>query len=498
MKFIKLFIAASFAVALFSGCSEERLDEKPIDQFPLEEAITKESDMRNVLNGVYDQYSTSQGFGADVLVFGDLISDNVFITSTNTDISYRNTGFLNWSSDISDFAMLDEMYDGIILANLVINNTTLEETPNVINLKGEARIARAVGYFYAVSFYSPNPTSGVNQEYGVPLNLGSYDPRNTLPRATVAEVYNQIILDLTTAINTMTTDSPGGKGYLSKTAAKLLLSRVYLTRGGAGDYQKAVDYADQIINAVPADPLTGPFNFVTKDEYENYFSSPLISVNENRNETIWEINMDQTPSENPGVNSALSTFYANNGSKKRFLFTRSFYDSFPSTDVRKKLFNTVGTPNEGSGVARGVWTKKYVVAMQDDSNGPNNTKPVPHTQNVKVFRMSEAYLNKIEALFKLGRLPEALTQLNTFALRRGGSTYTTATLANILTERRKEFFGEGQRFFDLKRNNLGFAKTSNCYSIVCSVEANSKLFVIPMPLREMNVNPNMQQYPDWR
>lgn len=499
MKFIKLFIAATFAATLFSGCSEERLEEKPIDQFPLEEAITKESDMRNVLNGVYDQYSTSQGFGADVLVFGDLISDNVFITSSNTDISYRNTGFLNWSPDISDFAMLDEMYDGIILANLVINNTTLEETANVINLKGEARIARAVGYFYAVSFYSPNPTSGINQEYGVPLNLGTYDPRNTLPRATVAEVYNQIITDLTTAISTMTIDTPGNKGYLSKTAAKLLLSRVYLTRGGAGDYQKCVDLADEIIASANSN---APFNFVGVDptqtqtvnsnNYYNYFVSPDKALSADQKETVWEINMDQNPSENPGINSALSTFYANNGSKRRFLFTESFYNSYPTTDFRKRLFNTAGTPSEGAGVPKGVWTRKYVVGVTVGGQS------APHTQNVKVMRLSEAYLNRIEALFKLGRLPEALTQLNAFATSRRGSTYTSATLTNILNERRKEFFGEGQRFFDLKRNNLGFAKTSNCYSIVCSVDANSKLFVIPMPLREMNVNPKMQQYPDWK
>lgn len=487
MKFIKFFIAAGFAAASFSSCSEERLNEEPVDQFPIEQAITKESDMRNVLNGVYDQYSTSQGFGADIIAFGDLISDNVFITSTNTDVAYRNTGFLNWSSDISDFAMLDELYDGIILSNLVINNTSLKETDNVINYKAEARIARALGYFYAVSYYSPNPTSGVNQQYGVPLNLGEYDPRVKLPRATVSQVYDQIITDLTTALNTMTTEAVDNKGYLGKMAARLLLSRVYLTRGQSGDYQKSIDLADEVISSAG-----GIFDFVSKADYVNYFSSPDKAVTSNQPETVWEINMDQNPSENPGVNNALSSFYANNGSKKRFLFTNTFYSSFLTTDVRRGLFNTVGTPNEGAGVPRGVWTRKYVVNVT--VGGAN----APHTQNVKVLRMSEAYLNKIEALFKLGRLPEALTELNAFATKRGGSTYTTATLENILNERRKEFFGEGQRFFDLKRNNLGFTRSTNCYSIVCSVEGNSRLFVIPMPLREMNVNPNMEQYPDWK
>lgn len=494
MKLFKLFIAATIAAAAFTSCSEERLLEEPVDQFPIEQAITSERDMQSVLNGIYDQYSTANGFGADVLAFGDLISDNVFISASAGDVTYQNTGFLNWSSDVSDFAMLDEFYDGIILANLVINNTTVQESPQVINLKGEARIARALGYFYAVSYYSPNPTSGVNQEYGVPLNLGPYDPRTKLSRATVSEVYDQIITDLTTALNTMTAEGViVNKGHLSKTAARLLLSRVYLTRGQAGDYEKSIQYADEVIASATPDV----FDFVGKTNYVNYFASANTTISENADETVWEINMDSNPSENPGVNEALAQFYANNGTKKRFLFTNTFYSSFPTTDERRKLFITAGTPNEGDGVPKGVWIRKYVVSMQDTSN-PNDTQISQNSQNIKVLRMSEAYLNKIEALFKLGRLSEALPQLNAFAASRGGSTYTAATLENILTERRKEFFGEGQRFFDLKRNNLGFTRATNCYSIICSVEATNRLFVIPMPLREMNVNPNMQQYPDWK
>ena len=481
MKFKKIFIAAAFPLLLLPSCSEDRLNEDPVDQFPISDAIRSEADMRSVLNGVYDQYSTSSSFGADILAFGDLISDNVFITALPTDVAYKTTGFLNWSADVSDFAMLDDLYDGITLANTVINNTTLPEDANVLNLKGEARIARAVGYFYAVSFYSPNPTSNVNQNFGVPLNLGVYDPNVKLPRATVAEVYDQIISDLTTALAIMTTETPSNKGYLSRTAARLLLSRVYLTRGNSGDYQKSIDYADQIINSANEGST---FNFVSKESYVSYFNSSKVENSENQPETIWEINMNATSGENPGINNSLASFYESNGSKKRFLFTQNFYSSFPTTDVRRSLFSTVNVPAQDD--PKGVWIKKYI----------RNTSQGPFAQNVKIFRMSEAYLNKIEALVKLGN-PSALAELNAFAASRGGSLYTVANIENVLNERRKEFFGEGQRFFDLKRNNLGFSKLTNCYSIVCSVPANDRLFVIPMPLREMNINTNMTQYPDW-
>ncbi|WDF47274.1 RagB/SusD family nutrient uptake outer membrane protein [Chryseobacterium sp. KACC 21268] len=483
MKLEKIFISILIGMLSLSSCSENRLNESPVDQFPLEGSLTAESDMLYLLNGVYDQYSTAAGFGTDITVFGDLISDNVFITAQNTDVAYRTTGFLNWSSDISDFGMLDELYDGIVLANAVINDKSLPETPTVLNYKGEARIARALGYYYAVGFYSPNPTSGVNQEYGVPLNLGIYNPDLRLPRASVAEVYDVIISDLTTALSIMTNEAPSDKGHLSPTAARLLLSRVYLTRGAAGDYQKALDYANLVINSAGSNT----FDFVSKAGYFNYFNSSDITVSENQPETVWEINMTSTPSENTGVNNSLSSFYASNGTKKRFLFQRSFYNTFPTADERRKLFVATGGTIPTQDNPTGVWTSKYIRTTSEGN----------FTQNVKILRMSEAYLNKIEALNKLGNLPAALTELNAFATRRGGSTYTSASIENVLTERRKEFFGEGQRFFDLKRNNLGFSKTSNCYSNICEVAGNDKLFVLPMPLREMNINPNMKQYPGW-
>ncbi|MBV2165572.1 MAG: RagB/SusD family nutrient uptake outer membrane protein [Kaistella sp.] len=483
MKFTKIFIAAAFtSLFLLPACSEERLIESPVDQFPIEDAIKSENDMRSILNGVYDQYSTSTAFGADILAFGDLISDNVFITALPSDVAYRNTGFLNWSADISDFGMLDDLYDGIVLANTVVNNTSLPNTPTVLNLKGEARIARAVGYFYAVAFYSPNPTSNMNQEYGVPLNLGNYDPNQQLPRATVDAVYEQIISDLTTALSIMNEENPSNKGFLSPTAARLLLSRVYLTRGKSGDYQKAIDYADQVINSTASN---SNFNFVSKENYVKYFTATDVNLSENQAETVWEINMNATSGENPGINSSLSSFYEFNGSKKRFLFTQNFYSTFAASDVRRSLFTSTAVPTQDD--PRGIWTRKY---FRITSEGP-------FAQNVKIFRMSEVKLNKIEALFKIGNTALALTELNDFAASRGAVPYAAATLENILKERRKEFFAEGHRFFDLKRNNLGFAKLTNCYSIVCEVAPNDKLFVIPMPLRERNINLNITQYPGW-
>lgn len=91
----------------------------------------------------------------------------------------------------------------------------------------------------------------------------------------------------------------------------------------------------------------------------------------------------------------------------------------------------------------------------------------------------------------------ALLELNAFAVSRGGSTYTgTNLLSDILTEKAKEFYGEGQRFLDLKRNNLPLIKNSNCVQN-CNVPANDKLFVMPISQSALNYNPNLKQYPGY-
>ncbi|WP_312321561.1 RagB/SusD family nutrient uptake outer membrane protein [Soonwooa sp.] len=480
MKLNKIYIASAFCLLLATSCSQDRLIESPAYETTIDTAIENEADMKALLNGIYNEYQSSSTFGADLLIFGDLISDNVFITNQSTDSRYRLTAAYNWSQDINEFSITRGLYRSIVLANIIINNTKLANTEEVNNMKGEAMIARAVSYYYLASFYSPTPAQGVNQEYGVVLNLENYDATTKLGRSTVMQVYDQIEKDLQGGIALMNNLSPINKGYLSPTAAKLLLSRVYLTRGKQGDAQKALDYANEVINSAGSNG----FDFVKKDDYQKYFTSndPLIS--ENQPETIWEINMGALAGENPGVNDALAAYYSNTGTKKRLLFRNEFYQNFKSTDVRRGLFNPNGTPQEDT--PKGVWTNKYVRTMKDGN----------FTQNPKIFRMSEAFLNKMEALVKLNREADALVELNAFSAKRGGNAYTSGSLENVLNERKKEFFGEGQRFFDLKRNNLGFANTTNC-SGICEIPAGSKLFVFPISQTEMNVNPNMKQYPGY-
>jgi hypothetical protein len=80
-----------------------------------------------------------------------------------------------------------------------------------------------------------------------------------------------------------------------------------------------------------------------------------------------------------------------------------------------------------------------------------------------VLRLAEAYLNRAEALAKLTRDGEALDDVNLIRGRAGltgDALFTsgnmhgyTSVLDVVLDERRMELFTEGQRAFDVFRNN---------------------------------------------
>ena len=102
----------------------------------------------------------------------------------------------------------------------------------------------------------------------------------------------------------------------------------------------------------------------------------------------------------------------------------------------------------------------------------------------------------MEALAKLGRTAEATTLLNEFVATRNVAPYTSGdVLQNVLAEKRKEFFTEGHRFFDLKRNNLPINKETNC--LTCDVPVGDRLFVFPVDRVELGRNSLMTQYPGW-
>ncbi|MDM1072477.1 RagB/SusD family nutrient uptake outer membrane protein [Empedobacter brevis] len=482
MKKTIILLTSIFTLGLFNSCSDDLLDLKPPYEETINEAIKTEDDVHRFLLGGYLKISSGSMYGANLFFYGDLLGDSLFRSNTNfggfasiIQMNYdpTNTGEINFYRSA---------YDVIQNVNFVIHNS-LEDTSLNKQYKGEASFLRAYTYFTLLNYYSSSPKSNQFQEAGVPIAEYPYNPDVKLERSSVSDVYNLIINDLNYAISN-TLENPSSKIYISKTAAKLLLSRVYLTRQANGDAQLAYNLSNEVVEASEAG--NDNFKIITdKTTYENYFASSNDGVSENQAETVWEL--DLNVNNNPSVNGSLGVFYSRTGPKRSLLAKESLYNTFNSSDIRVGLLTGQATPATDN--PKGFWIRKHERA----SSGGN------YTRNTKVLRVSEAYLNRIEALYQLGRQPESLNLLNDFSInKRKGNIYDGTSLLNdILTERNKEFFGEGQRFLDLKRYNLPINKGTNCPGN-CDIPSDSKYFVFPLSLNQLIINPNAVQHPLWQ
>ena len=130
--------------------------------------------------------------------------------------------------------------------------------------------------------------------------------------------------------------------------------------------------------------------------------------------------------------------------------------------------------------------------------------------NIPLIRLSEAYLNAAEAAQKLGDNDNAVKYLDPIVKRANPAKTVegeTITLDRVLTERRKELFGEGHRLFDLMRNGLKverkdvsvstISKTPKHFSQYLDFDWNFHMIVLPIPKYEMDTNPNMIQNPEY-
>ena len=131
------------------------------------------------------------------------------------------------------------------------------------HLLGENYFLRAMCHFNLCNLYATPYSRGADKPGIVIRN--STDCSVTT-RATVGEVYTQIVSDLENAMRLMKDGQRrGDAGYASYDAAKGLLTRVYLYMG---EYQKCIDLAEEMFNGNPASCL---------DDITTYFANTRTS-----------------------------------------------------------------------------------------------------------------------------------------------------------------------------------------------------------------------------
>lgn len=237
----KYIFTAITAVALLAGCKKDLLETAPYSQVGSETMWTTDNLTDLGMTGVYAQlrYGNASG-GASGLELYQM--DCLGFTGQTTGVEALLSGTITPSNGYFS-SHWQNLFEGIQRANGAIVNIPLK-SPSSAEKKAryiaEAKFLRA--YFYL----------RLNQLYkGVPIYLEPFTPEEaTKPRATEAEVWAQVIADLTAVIaepNLPDRYAAGNAsyGHVTKGAAYALRGKAYMYTEkwnlAAADFQKVKD-----------------------------------------------------------------------------------------------------------------------------------------------------------------------------------------------------------------------------------------------------------------
>lgn len=447
-------------LTVLAGCNSP-LDVTPAGSIPSETAINDAPSAQAALMGAYAVLQRSGYYGQDFTTFAEVSSDNAVHSGTRTE--YAEASANDLSPENGRVASIwQAIYDGINRANEILVKVPEIETidPDVRDeILGEAHFLRALHYHNLVKLWG-----------GVPIRT---EPAKSLAdaadvsRASVDEVYQQILSDLAQAEQLITNEDETRQASVG--AVQALKARVLLYKG---DWARA----DSAAAAVEG------MSYTLATNYSDLFTATGSDTPEDIFRVIF------TPQQ-----------YNNVG---YYYYTKSdfgIYELKPTLGAMKAFdpaFDTtaaVTTYNPSD--TRGKWaiaidSKKRVYAAKFRASAGS--------EHLHVIRLAEVILTRAEALARQGgaaNLLAAVGEYNKVRVRANltphvlGTDVTTQqqVIDAILLERRRELAFEGDRWPDLVRTGLA--------TTVLGIPATKMLF--PIPQRELDVTPKLTQNPGY-
>jgi tetratricopeptide (TPR) repeat protein len=323
-------------------------------------------------------------------------------------------------------------------------------------LEGDALFKRSFAFFNVAQVFAlPYDSATADTAKGIPLRL-TIDPKEELPRSSIAKTYQQIIGDLLIAVDLLPPSIELiHRNRSSRPAAYALLARVYLSMGA---YAQALDAAKKSLEL-----YNTLIDFKTVSGY-----LPFTATNA---ETLYQSKM---PDVENGLFGALfnnSAFIDSNlvrqykpGDLRPLVF---FLRPVPPTTIKGSYYGLV-PPFTGLGIAELYLIVAECSVQQKDIN------------------TGLLYLNNLlKSRWKTGQyIPYA-------------AATTDEALNVILTERRKELVFRGVRWTDIRRLNktrpLTLLRTVQGYKF--ELPPNSLRYALPIPEQVIRLNNRIVQNP---
>lgn len=327
------------------------------------------------------------------------------------------------------------------------------------------------------------------------------------------------------------------------------------------DYQKVIEYCDAVLDMYMErydrdNPMGGgtssennenPYHLIrmnanggTQDVVDDVYDE--IFVQKNSRESILELQFDGSTNSN----TCLYNYRDYNGLyRHRDNNTGLLQASAPCQTVTRNIDNTSGLFSQ-SDIRRwqslvyteagqrvysiGKYTYQSITHdnLKDNSEGTENTfiSTGSFNSNWIIYRLSDVLLMKAEAITRLDaptteQLQDAFNCVTMILYRSNPSVTTDRDKLSftdyqepsqlfdlVMRERRREFFGEGKRWFDLVRMAEHDGTTTNMLTLLLTKYATNTNAVraklasmnslySPVYENELKVNPNLHQNPAW-
>lgn len=487
----KIFLTCAGILALgLSACQKSFLDKVPQSNLTNGNFYKTANDAESGLTGAYGTIATGNFYLYDNFMNSDGRSDNCYVNGDNIDAEQPLENFTFNANNSNIQRDWQELYADIAAANAVLDNVPKINDPiwtgttRKEQILGEAKFLRGMAYYWLVT------------EWGAcPLITTTGNGGNNYPtRASVADVYQQIISDLKAAdASLLPTAYNGQSGRATQGAADALLAKTYAQMG---DYTNCLVYCNKVING-------GKYSLVPN------FANLWGAANKNNVESILEFQYPASTYGNWGVE----------------LFDYVPSDNWPKRDIGSydltQAFKAAGDTGP-----RYAATFNWQVANASFNmpvNAWDPAAPIPFTNklpeadgwnsndDVVVLRLADVILLAAEANNQLGNTSAATTLLNQIRTR-AGLANTTATTKSalalaILNERRFELVHEYNRWNDLLRADangtinlvqlMNSQVDSHGKNLNYNMAADKHQFLFPIPNQDLLLNHNLTQNPGY-
>ncbi|UTD15802.1 RagB/SusD family nutrient uptake outer membrane protein [Tenacibaculum mesophilum] len=490
-KINKVILYATLAFT-FVGCSEY-LSELP-DNRTLIDSPDKVS-----------QLITAAYPDQDYALMAEIMSDNADDKGNVSNVEQLDLQLYQWQDSNleergSPVNYWNSCYEAISQANQAL--ASIEELKNKFDLnaqKGEALIARAYAHFMLVNFWAKHyDANTASTDLGIPYVL---EPETVLfktyKRNTVQEVYDLIEKDLIKGLSMVGDNYNSPKFHFTKDAANAFAARFYLYKG---QWDKVIEHADKVVTNPVSEARNmvayGNMNLTGIRMLYNSVDEPanllIISTN-----SIWArrhrssrfgLSVDKirpqlfTGSSNPFKKNWAYDLYRGN---QYTYFTPKYNEYFKYT-------------NESAGIglpflAQTMFDKDEVILNRAEASAMlENYSDALMYLNAYIANKTQDYDPNSDMLTESLIQSEYPVIANEYTPAYGLNDKQTSFIKAIAEFKRRQFYHEGFRWFDVRRFNLSIThELDNGSDVMLEKQDLRKQLQIPLTAQ----NGGLQQNP---